>query len=176
MQLQTPHCSCPSSVLWDHTARQFGSPLHITAAVKRLRQEDPGHVNELDCFRRGDIGPYSVYPEVGIHIVATITKKITLCWTVLPNQCILNRHSAKWMAWWCLPYMSSPSIIWAVLCEKKVSRAGASNYIPYYLWDGITCHSLWHLLLAPYSLVDPICKMSCIADFGKSVCQTIYLT
>ena len=29
--------------------------------------------------------------------------------------------------------------IWGLVCQKQVSRAWTSNYIPYYLWDVITC-------------------------------------
>ena len=38
--------------------------------------------------------------------------------------------------------------IWEHLCQKQVSRAGTSNYIPQYLWDVITCPCPWYLLLA----------------------------
>ena len=34
-----------------------------------------------------------------------------------------------------------------VVCQKQVSRAGTSNYIPQILWDMITCPSLWYLFL-----------------------------
>ena len=35
--------------------------------------------------------------------------------------------------------------IWGVLCQKQVSRALTSNYIPHYLWDVITCPCPWYL-------------------------------
>ena len=89
MQLQTPHSSCPSSDLWDHTARQFGSSVHTTAAVRRLRQEVRGHVNEVDCLRRGDIDSYLVYPKIGGDILNMITKKLNT--TFLSKQRILRR-------------------------------------------------------------------------------------
>ena len=41
-----------------------------------------------------------------------------------------------------------------VLCQKQVSRAGTSNYIPGILWDVITCPCPWYLLLAEYSSID----------------------
>ena len=42
-------------------------------------------------------------------------------------------------------------IIWEVLFQKQVSRAGTSNYIPQILWDVITCPCPWYLLLAQHS-------------------------
>ena len=39
---------------------------------------------------------------------------------------------------------------WGVLCQKQVPRAGASNYIPQYLWDAITCPCPLNLLLAQH--------------------------
>ena len=38
-----------------------------------------------------------------------------------------------------------------VLCQKKVSRAGTSNYTPQYLWDVITCPFPWYPLLVQHS-------------------------
>ena len=38
-----------------------------------------------------------------------------------------------------------------VLCQKQVSRAGRSNYIPQYLWNVIICPCPWYLLLAQHS-------------------------
>ena len=38
-----------------------------------------------------------------------------------------------------------------MLCQKQVSRAGTSNYIPHMLWDLITCPCPWCLLLAQHS-------------------------
>ena len=35
-------------------------------------------------------------------------------------------------------------------CQKQVSRAGTSNYIPQYLWDVITCTWPWYLLQAQH--------------------------
>ena len=37
------------------------------------------------------------------------------------------------------------------LCQKQVSKAGRSNYIPQYLWDVITFPCPWYLLLAQHS-------------------------
>ena len=47
-------------------------------------------------------------------------------------------------SWWVIH-------IWEVLCQKQVSRAGRSNYIPHYLWDVITCPCPWYLHLAQNS-------------------------
>ena len=44
------------------------------------------------------------------------------------------------------------------VCQKFVSRAGTSNYIPYYLWDVITCHYPWYLLLAQHSSFVNLCR------------------
>ena len=41
--------------------------------------------------------------------------------------------------------------IWRVSCQKQVSRAGTSNYIPQYLWDVIFCPYPKYLLLAQHS-------------------------
>ena len=38
-----------------------------------------------------------------------------------------------------------------VLCQKRVSRAGTSDYIPQILWDLITCPYPWYLHLAQHS-------------------------
>ena len=40
--------------------------------------------------------------------------------------------------------------ICGLLCEKQVSRAGTSNYIPQILWEVITCPCPWYLLLAQF--------------------------
>ena len=39
------------------------------------------------------------------------------------------------------------------LCQKQVSRARISKCISQILWGVITCHCLWHLLLAQYSTI-----------------------
>ena len=46
------------------------------------------------------------------------------------------------------------AINWGVLCQKQVSRAGTSNYIPQILWDVVTCSCPWYLLLGHRSLTD----------------------
>ena len=38
-------------------------------------------------------------------------------------------------------------------CQKQVSRAGTSNYLPQYPWDVITCPCPWNLLLAHKSQI-----------------------
>ena len=40
-----------------------------------------------------------------------------------------------------------------VLCQKQVSRAGTSNYIPQILWDVITCSCPWYLHLTQHSWI-----------------------
>ena len=44
-------------------------------------------------------------------------------------------------------------INWGVLCQKHISRARTSNYIPQYLWDVITCLCPWYLLLIQHSSI-----------------------
>ena len=44
-------------------------------------------------------------------------------------------------------------LIWRLGCQKQVSRAGTSNYIPQYLWDLITCPWPWNLLLIHKHLI-----------------------
>ena len=51
----------------------------------------------------------------------------------------------------------SHELLWHVarrglVCQKQVSRTGASNYIPQILWDVITCPCPWYLRLARKSL------------------------
>ena len=41
-----------------------------------------------------------------------------------------------------------------VLCQKQVSKAGKSNYIPQYLWDVNTCPCTWYLLLEQHSWTE----------------------
>ena len=48
--------------------------------------------------------------------------------------------------WYLQPYRHFAG----VLCQKQVSRAGTSNYIPQYLWDVVTCPFLSYLLLAQH--------------------------
>ena len=43
--------------------------------------------------------------------------------------------------------LEAVTVIWGVLWQKQISRAGTSNYIPQYLWDVITCPGPWYLLL-----------------------------
>ena len=39
-------------------------------------------------------------------------------------------------------------ISWGLLCQKQISRAGTRNYIPWILWDVLTCPYSWYFLLA----------------------------
>ena len=41
------------------------------------------------------------------------------------------------------------SMIWGVLCQRKVSRVMINNYIPRHLWGVITCLRSWYMLLSP---------------------------
>ena len=42
-------------------------------------------------------------------------------------------------------------LIWGGLCQKNVSKARTSNYLPRYLWYVISCPCPWYLLLAQQS-------------------------
>ena len=42
-------------------------------------------------------------------------------------------------------------VIWRRVYQRRVSRAGTSNYIPQIMWDVITCPCSWYLLLAHQS-------------------------
>ena len=81
-----------------------------------------------------------------------------LRWT---NICMQSLHSAikmgsalRWMVR-DMPHCSLYNEVTAsraygnqgVLCQKQVSRAGTSNYIPLILWDVITCACPWYLIL-----------------------------
>ena len=59
-----------------------------------------------------------------------------------------------------------------VLCQKQVSSAGTSNYIPHILWDVITCPCPWYLLLGQHPLTVPISlgQVPCyITDTGSMI-------
>ena len=45
--------------------------------------------------------------------------------------------------------------IWGVWCQRHLSRAGTSNYIPQYLWDVIMFHSPSYMLLTRHSSYNP---------------------
>ena len=70
----------------------------------------------------------------------------------LKNNITQSNHQKSWH-----PH------IWGVLCQKLVSRAGTSNYIPHFLWDVITCPCPWYLLLAqhPWFIVAIMQQMPC---------------
>ena len=60
------------------------------------------------------------------------------------------------ITWHCKKHSKSTGgtqMNWGVLCQKQVSRAGTSNYIPQILWDVITCPCPWYLLLAQHSSI-----------------------
>ena len=64
----------------------------------------------------------------------------------------------QWCRKWVHGILSSDNIsqLWRRVCQKRVSRGGASIYIPQYLylWDVITCHSPWSLRRAHKSMVS----------------------
>ena len=61
----------------------------------------------------------------------------------------LRLHGRNQAACWVLRILSLSWSInhWGLVCQKKVSRAWTSNYIPQYLWDVITSPCPWYLLL-----------------------------
>ena len=46
-----------------------------------------------------------------------------------------NPLSFRWVA--------DVSFIWRLVCQKKVSRTGTSNYVPQIPWDVMTCPCMW---------------------------------
>ena len=60
------------------------------------------------------------------------------------------------------------------MCQRQVSRAGTSNYIPQYLWDVITCSCPWHLLQANNSTYLTK-KMSQVLDLLHFLCCLIHV-
>ena len=74
-----------------------------------------------------------------------------------------------WWHWpWCLLALDKGQcgfyykIIWGLVCQKQVSRARTSNYIPQYLWDVITCPCPWYLILAHKSYIGTYWKDFCM--------------
>ena len=59
-------------------------------------------------------------------------------WFVICGRCAQLNYS----------WPEKVTIIWGLVCEKQVSRAGTSNYILLYLWYVITCSRPWSLLMA----------------------------
>ena len=59
--------------------------------------------------------------------------------------------------------------IWGVLCQKQVSWAGASNYIPQYLWGVITYPRSWYLSLAQWAScqIRKIAGCACAGNAGN---------
>ena len=63
--------------------------------------------------------------------------------------------------------------IWRLVCQKQVSRAGTSNYIPQHLWDVITCLCPWYLLLEHQSWYM-LCPASTSMPSSSSVKKSIH--
>ena len=59
---------------------------------------------------------------------------------------MLHSLKKKWYIYICFTYHN-----WGMSCQKQISRAGASNYIPQILWDVIT----WYLFLAQHCSIIP---------------------
>ena len=49
-----------------------------------------------------------------------------------------------------MPWIPASGAKWSWHADSRVSRAGASNHTPRYLWNVITCSCIWYLLLAHY--------------------------
>ena len=57
-----------------------------------------------------------------------------------------------WQIRWLLMADAKNQLIsWWFMCQKQVSRVGTKNYIPYILWDVVTCPCPWYLLDVPAS-------------------------
>ena len=54
-----------------------------------------------------------------------------------------------------------------VLCQKQVSRAGSSNYIPQHLWDVITCCCPWYILPSQHSSAQHYPLLSVMPDDSR---------
>ena len=78
------------------------------------------------------------------HVRGTI---FTYCHRLLGGsrkQIRINRHESSSLNGWTMIYPTN----WRFVCQTQLSRAVTSNYIPRVLWDAITCHCPWCLLLA----------------------------
>ena len=104
-------------------------PVMIARIVSLLEQSS---WYKIVCIRICQCGSYLKEGRMGIRVFA---KKIAVTTIAL---FVLERDD-------------TPIEIWGVLCQKQVSRAGTSNYIPQILWDVITCPCPWYLLPAQHS-------------------------
>ena len=68
------------------------------------------------------------------------------------------------------PGQHNPGDISEVLCQKQLSRAGTSNYIPQILWDVITCPCPWY---PRFSQNTPKWHPICRRDGKTLVCNTL---
>ena len=64
---------------------------------------------------------------------------------VLANErrCYKCNIFSHWLRPCSAIYREQALNLYVVLCQKQVSRAGTSNYIPQKLWDVITCPCAW---------------------------------
>ena len=54
-------------------------------------------------------------------------------------------------------------------CQKQVPRAGTNNYVPWILWDIITCPCLYHLLLAWHSSYNDVRSLRLIIMYTAAM-------
>ena len=78
------------------------------------------------------------------------------------------------MSWDCTTGLAWHDYIWELVCQKQVSRAGTSNYIPQKLWDVITYPCPWYLLLAYKSSHDESPLQS--QSISQGQCQPVHCT
>ena len=77
-----------------------------------------------------------------------------------PLRCVYGLVRTGWIN------ATGMEIIWGLVCQKQVLRAGKSNYIPQYMWDVIICPCLWYLHLVQISHIS--------LAFNMCTVQTIY--
>ena len=95
----------------------------------------------LKLFRRHLINPFVASIAYSGH--TKLTPRITMAWDLFPK--------------------------WGLECQKEVSRAGTSNYIPQYLWDVITSPCPGYFLLA-----HKYTNASWIRDSNRSVRHVLF--
>ena len=69
-------------------------------------------------------------------------------YVLIPYYVTHTRRSTMLSTYLCMAIQ-----IWGLVCQRQVSRAGTSNYIPQILWDVITCPCPWYLLLTHKSIL-----------------------
>ena len=93
-----------------------------------------------------------VVPEAGIEgRDKWLHAKVSMACYYLSLSIIFNKEECNINTQRLTFHDITTSMKWGASCQKQVSRAGTSDYIPQYLWDVITCPCPWHLLQAQHS-------------------------